>query len=271
MLVSTAGAAESAGHTHAGAVCPNRRSPIATIVFLAIGVSVALAAAAGLFGRWEPTALFCLGLATLAALVASVWVRRPSRIWPWAAIATALALFLAAGVERSALHTMGDLTSSRSLLPDLLALPGYVLLAAGLLATQISCAPKSPAAGRKVTLPNGTFTIDTVEFGDRTPPGCQPGPSCVQLQPGFQAVLIWLKVEGDAEGAELALISNMKDATLQSDDGTQTYASMVGDSTRFGAAGETKSVRPYLAFAPPQGSRNFVLHWGNNPPIRLSK
>ena len=45
----------------------------------------------------------------------------------------ALALFLAAGIARSALHTMGDLTESRALLPDLLALPGYLLLAGGLL------------------------------------------------------------------------------------------------------------------------------------------
>jgi len=78
-------------------------------------------------------ALASIGVATLMALVISVAVRRPSRIWPWAAIALALALFMAAGVERSSLPTMGNLTASRPLLPDLLALLGYALLAAGLL------------------------------------------------------------------------------------------------------------------------------------------
>lgn len=133
MLVPTAGAEQPADQTSVGSPRARRRLPLATIAYLAIGGSVALAAANGLFGQWEPAALFSLGLATLAALVVSVWVHRPSRVWPWACIAVALALFLASGIERSTLHTMGNLSASRSLLPDLLALPGYLLLAAGLL------------------------------------------------------------------------------------------------------------------------------------------
>lgn len=113
---------------HAG-----RRRPSPALVFIIAAGSVALAAGCGLFGAAEPTALFAIGLATLVGMVVSVWARRPSVIWPWIAIATALALFLVAGVERSSLHTLGDLTARRSLLPDVLALPGYVLLAAGLL------------------------------------------------------------------------------------------------------------------------------------------
>ena len=109
-----------------------RRPPLA-YVFLAAGVSAAALAAAGVFGAAEPVVLFVTGLATLVALVASVWYRRPSSIWPWAAIAVALGMFLAAGVLRGQVQTMGDLTASRSLLPDLLALPGYALLALGLL------------------------------------------------------------------------------------------------------------------------------------------
>jgi diguanylate cyclase (GGDEF)-like protein len=132
MLGSTAGAASPADQTNAGDRA-RRRLPVATVAYLAVGITVALAAAAGLFGPWQPAAVFCLGLATLVALVVSVWVYRPSRVWPWAAIAGALALFLAAAIERSVLHTMGNLTESRSLLPDLLALPGYLLLAGGLL------------------------------------------------------------------------------------------------------------------------------------------
>ena len=38
----------------------------------------------------EPYVLFGIGIATLAAVIVSVGVRRPSRIWPWALIAARL-------------------------------------------------------------------------------------------------------------------------------------------------------------------------------------
>ena len=109
-----------------------RRPPLA-YVFLAAGGAAAALAAAGVFGAAEPLVLFTAGLATLVAFVASVWYRRPSSIRPWAAIGIALGMFLAAGILRGQVQTMGDLTTSRSLLPDLIALPGYALLAIGLL------------------------------------------------------------------------------------------------------------------------------------------
>lgn len=107
------------------------RVPLA-YVFLVAGVGVTLAAATGVFGGAEPVVLFGLGLATLIALVASAWYRRPSRIWPWAAIAGAFVLFLVSGALRAQMQVMGDLTAARPLLPDLIALPGYALLALGL-------------------------------------------------------------------------------------------------------------------------------------------
>lgn len=111
---------------------PHWPPPLA-YVFLGVGGAVALLAAAGVFGAAEPVALSVTGLATLVALVASVWARRPSKLGPWAAIAIAFAVFMAAGVLRVQLKTIGDLSAGRSLLPDLLTLPGYALLAAGLL------------------------------------------------------------------------------------------------------------------------------------------
>ncbi len=125
--------AEPAGKERAGTVRGRGGSPWTTIIFLVTGGALAFAAAAGAFGALEPAALTLIAVATLTALVASVWVRRPSRIWPWAAIALALALFMAAGAMRSMLGTLGDLTETRSLVPDLIALPGYLLLALGLL------------------------------------------------------------------------------------------------------------------------------------------
>ena len=101
-------------------------------VFLVAGAAVALLAAAGVFGGAEPVALFSLGLATLIALVGSVWYRRPSTIWPWAVIAGAFVLFLVSGVLRAQTQVMGDLTAARPVLPDLITLSGYALLALGL-------------------------------------------------------------------------------------------------------------------------------------------
>ena len=102
-------------------------------VFIAAGGATAVAACLGLFGGAEPAAFFFVGLATVAALVGSVWVRRPARTWPWAAIALSFVLFLVAGVLRADLGSMGDLSADRSIAPDLVALPGYMLLALGLL------------------------------------------------------------------------------------------------------------------------------------------
>ena len=102
-----------------------RRLPSAVFVYLLIGLPVAVGTATGVFGRFGPDALFAIGVITTVAMIVSVWVRRPSRVWPWAAIALALALFLAAAARAQCTPTMGNLTSSRPLLSDLLALPGY--------------------------------------------------------------------------------------------------------------------------------------------------
>jgi len=107
--------------------------PSPTAVFLTVGLTVATVAAVGLLGSWEPTVLAALGGVALVALVISVRRHRPSFSWPWWAIAVALALFFADSYTRSEFHTLGNLTSSRSLVPDMLALPGYLILAAGLL------------------------------------------------------------------------------------------------------------------------------------------
>jgi diguanylate cyclase len=101
-------------------------------IFLICGSVVALASAAGLFGPFAPLAILAIALSSVAAIGISAWRRRPSHIWPWVVIAAALTFFLVGGVLRASLNTMGDLSSSRSLLPDLFVIPGYILLGAGL-------------------------------------------------------------------------------------------------------------------------------------------
>ena len=110
-----------------------RRLLSCTNAYLLIGGAIALAAATGALRSAEPAALLVVGIATLLALAVSVRVRRPSRVWPWASIGGSFVLFMAGRRPRARLQTLGDLTSDRSLVPDLLALPGYLLLAAGLL------------------------------------------------------------------------------------------------------------------------------------------
>jgi diguanylate cyclase (GGDEF)-like protein len=87
-----------------------------------------------MLGSEEPTAEGIIGVMTFFAFIYSVLHHRPSLKWPWIVITAALGLFLASGAARNDLHTLGNLTATRSLIPDFLALPGYALTAAGLLA-----------------------------------------------------------------------------------------------------------------------------------------
>lgn len=73
---------------------------------------------------------------TLVATATAVFgVRRAREVdrRPWRLFVVAGLLWTVAGALRSAYKATGDLTASRSLLPDLFALPGYVFFALGLL------------------------------------------------------------------------------------------------------------------------------------------
>ncbi len=104
-----------------------------TLAWLLVGGTLALVAGTGRLGRLEPLVLFFLPAAAIVILLVSPRLRRPRRTWPWLVIAIALTLFLVSGAARTMLGTMGDLTEARSLVPDLMVLPAYALLAAGLL------------------------------------------------------------------------------------------------------------------------------------------
>ncbi len=57
---------------------------------------------------------------------------RPERQWPWWAMVATGGLWTVSGALGDAVGNTGDLTSQRSLLPDLLAIPGYLLFALAL-------------------------------------------------------------------------------------------------------------------------------------------
>ncbi len=75
------------------------------------------------------SALFAL--LGVGATVVGLRRSRPRPLWPWLAIAGALSLALVAAVLRTAYGTLGNLGPSRSIIPDLVALPGYLVLALG--------------------------------------------------------------------------------------------------------------------------------------------
>ena len=101
--------------------------------FLAAELVLVALAVSGVLGALEPTAVFAIGITTLVALVWAVRHHRPALSWPWWSISASMALFLVGGALRFDFHTLGNITASRSLVPDLLSLPGYGLGAAGLL------------------------------------------------------------------------------------------------------------------------------------------
>ncbi len=102
-----------------------------TLVYLSFG---GLAILAGLvFPSLQSVTGLLIGVATIVAAVTSVWVRRPAVVWPWACLIAAFVLFLANNAAKEAFQPLGNMTASRSMVPDMIALPAYVLLTLGLL------------------------------------------------------------------------------------------------------------------------------------------
>lgn len=86
-----------------------------------------------LFPATSPLALLIALLGAVGAIAWSVRRRRPAVPSVWWAVAAALVLFGAGGAARDVLHTLGNLTATRSLVPDSLSIPGYALLGLALL------------------------------------------------------------------------------------------------------------------------------------------
>ena len=104
----------------------------APTVFAGVGTIWALLYGANVLGPLESLTFAILGVATFGAIVFGLRKFRPQPLWPWLVIVGALILFLIEGDVRLHLNTLGNLTAQRSLVPDLIAIPGYLLLAFGL-------------------------------------------------------------------------------------------------------------------------------------------
>jgi len=102
----------------------------ATVVGVLGGVWLVLHAV-GLLGPLSALTFVLLGLGSVAATVYGTRRWKPDPQWPWWMLCGALTLFLVGGSLRVLAHTVGNLSETRSLVPDLVTLPGYLFLAVG--------------------------------------------------------------------------------------------------------------------------------------------
>ena len=102
-------------------------------VFAGLGGAWIAAHVTGLLGSLSQYTFVLLVLASMVATVIGARAFRPSHRWPFVVIMLGFVLFVAGGAARESMHTLGNLTASRSIVPDALTLPGYVLLGLGLL------------------------------------------------------------------------------------------------------------------------------------------
>jgi diguanylate cyclase (GGDEF)-like protein len=102
-------------------------------VVMGVGAACVGALALGLLGPLADTAFLILGAGAVVATVVGLRRNRPGARWPWVIIAVALVVFLVGGGVREAFGTLGDLSSNRSLVPDLITLSGYAILGIGVL------------------------------------------------------------------------------------------------------------------------------------------
>jgi diguanylate cyclase (GGDEF)-like protein len=99
---------------------------------LVVGTIWVVANACGLLGSVEASTFLALGaLAVISTVLGLRWYR-PALRWPWVCILCALLLFLLGGAARQHYQVLGDLSGHRSLVPDLLTVPGYLVLAVAL-------------------------------------------------------------------------------------------------------------------------------------------
>lgn len=108
-----------------------RTSRPATIAS-SVAVLVSLTAPFGLLGAFSEPAMNTVWAGTIVALLIGIKrLPRHARL-SWMLVAAALALTLVGAGLRAEYDTMGDLSASRSLIPDLASGPGYLLLGTGL-------------------------------------------------------------------------------------------------------------------------------------------
>jgi hypothetical protein len=92
---------------------------------LILGTLAVVAHAAGLAGPFGDSIFTLVGAAALASAITGLVRNKPSLRWSWTMMCLAMVLFLVGGAVREALGTVGNITGSRSLTPDVITMLGY--------------------------------------------------------------------------------------------------------------------------------------------------
>ncbi len=106
---------------------------VGSVTYLLIGLMMIVALALGILGTLAEYWMVISGVATTVVLAFAILRHKPRPQWNLWVITAAFGLFLVGGVLSDLNNTLGNVTSSRPLFPDLVTIPGYVMLAAGLL------------------------------------------------------------------------------------------------------------------------------------------
>lgn len=94
--------------------------------------ATAVVSASGLLGSFSTVLYVALGVFASGSVIAAIFRFHPARAWPWVAIALSALTFIVSLSLRVSYQTLGDLTPHRSLVPDLLSVPAYLLAGVGL-------------------------------------------------------------------------------------------------------------------------------------------
>ena len=121
------GVSRDARHPRPSAIDDARSTTIALTLFL---VAIAIHATGAVGDLTYPVVV----LGGMACTILGLRRHRPSVRFPWILLLATAVLWTAAGVVRQATDATGDMSSSRSLLPDLFAFPGYLVFGVALYA-----------------------------------------------------------------------------------------------------------------------------------------
>ena len=125
--------------------------------YLAVALGLAVLHATSVFGD-APLAV--LALVTPLAIVLAIRTYRPAPSDPWVLLVMAGVAWGVAGAIRAAVGATADLTADRHLLPDVFALAGYALFAAGLL--RMLRAQGTVTRSRSLVLDGAILTMSTM-------------------------------------------------------------------------------------------------------------
>lgn len=92
------------------------------------GATLLLTHALGLFDTYDDLIFPILAFGTMVAVAAGMRIYRPRPMWLWGLSLASLVLFFTGATLRTWLGTLGDLSASRSALPEPFTIAGYIAL-----------------------------------------------------------------------------------------------------------------------------------------------